>query len=72
MSAGPRREPHDLPHSRPGSVDQQSEDTFPASDAPSFSNVIIGAPSAKREAPRAIKRRSKIIRRDRAKKSGAA
>jgi hypothetical protein len=33
-----------LPHSRPGSVDQQMEDSFPASDAPSFPGATIGAP----------------------------
>jgi hypothetical protein len=33
-----------MPHSKPGSVDQQMEDTFPASDAPSFSPGAIGAP----------------------------
>ncbi|MBS0275040.1 MAG: hypothetical protein JSR55_11735 [Proteobacteria bacterium] len=31
-------------HSKPGSVDQQSEDSFPASDTPSFSPGAIGAP----------------------------
>jgi hypothetical protein len=33
-----------MPHSKPGSVDQQMEDTFPASDALSFSPGAIGAP----------------------------
>ncbi len=44
MSAKPKREADDLTHSTPGSVDQQMEDTFPASDPPSFSMGAVGAP----------------------------
>jgi hypothetical protein len=39
-------------HSRPGSVDQQMEDTFPASDAPSFSPGAIGAPEERKTQPK--------------------
>jgi hypothetical protein len=31
-------------HSPPGSVTQQSEDSFPASDSPTFSPGAVGAP----------------------------
>ena len=40
----PKREADGMTHSRPGSVTQQSEDSFPASDAPSFSPGCVGAP----------------------------
>ena len=40
----PKRGADGIPHSKPGSVDQQMEDTFPASDPPSFSPGAIGAP----------------------------
>lgn len=39
-----KREADGVMHSKPGSVDQQVEDSFPASDAPSFSPGAIGAP----------------------------
>jgi hypothetical protein len=39
-----KRDVDGLSHSKPGSVDQQSEGSFPASDAPSFSSSVIGAP----------------------------
>jgi hypothetical protein len=39
-----KREVDGLVHSKPGSVDQQAEDSFPASDAPTFSPGAIGAP----------------------------
>jgi hypothetical protein len=44
------RDADGLPHSRPGSVNQQSEDSFPASDAPTFSPGAVGAP-VNRETP---------------------
>ena len=40
----PKREADGLTHSKPNSVDQQSEDSFPASDSPSFSPGAVGAP----------------------------
>ncbi|HWA02099.1 MAG TPA: hypothetical protein VG819_01110 [Rhizomicrobium sp.] len=40
------------PRSRPGSVDDQSEDSFPASDAPSFAPGAIGAPANRRTRPK--------------------
>jgi hypothetical protein len=39
-----KREADNLTHSKPGSIDQQSEDSFPTSDAPSFSPGAVGAP----------------------------
>jgi hypothetical protein len=38
------READGIVHSQPGSIDQQSEDSFPTSDAPSFSPGAVGAP----------------------------
>lgn len=43
-----KREADGVTHSTPGSVDQQMEDTFPASDPPSFSSGSIGAPEARK------------------------
>jgi hypothetical protein len=45
MSPKAKYDADNPPHSSPGSVDQQLEDTFPASDAPSFPRIIIGAPA---------------------------
>lgn len=45
------RDAEGMPHSHPGSVDQQAEDSFPASDAPSFSPGAIGAPEARETPP---------------------
>jgi len=39
-----KRDADGVAHSKPGSVDQQSEDSFPASDTPSFSPGAVGAP----------------------------
>jgi hypothetical protein len=44
MTAKVKRDADGVTHSKPGSVDQQMEDTFPASDAPSFSPGAVGAP----------------------------
>jgi hypothetical protein len=44
MESKPKRDADGLTHSKPGSVDQQSEDSFPTSDAPSFSPGAVGAP----------------------------
>jgi hypothetical protein len=44
MTAQPKRDADGKTHSKPGSVDQQSEDSFPASDTPSFSPGAVGAP----------------------------
>ncbi len=43
-----KRDKDGIPHSKPGSVDQQVEDSFPASDAPSYSPGAIGAPAGRR------------------------
>ena len=48
MEPKPKREDDGLTHSKPGSVDQQMEDTFPASDAPSFSPGAVGAPEERK------------------------
>ncbi len=48
----PKREADDLTHSKPGTVDQQMEDTFPASDPPSFSPGAIGAPTDRKTKPK--------------------
>jgi hypothetical protein len=48
MADKEKRDKDGLLHSKPGSVDQQSEDSFPTSDAPSFSPGAVGAPE-KRE-----------------------
>jgi hypothetical protein len=50
MAGKIKRDVDGVTHSKPGSVDQQSEDTFPASDAPSFSPGAVGAP-VNRETP---------------------
>lgn len=50
MAGKTKREIDGLTHSKPGSVDQQNEDSFPASDAPTFSPGAIGAP-VERETP---------------------
>ena len=52
MTEKARREADGVPHSKPGSVDQQMEDTFPASDAPSFSPGAIGAPTKRKTKPK--------------------
>lgn len=46
-----KREVDGLVHSKPGSVDQQAEDSFPASDAPTFSPGAIGAPKDRETPP---------------------
>ena len=48
MVSREKRDEDGLPHSKPGSVDQQSEDSFPASDTPSFSPGAVGAPEARK------------------------
>lgn len=45
MDSKPKHDVDGKTHSKPGSVDQQSEDSFPTSDAPSFSPGAVGAPS---------------------------
>jgi len=52
MTEKPTREADGVVHSKPGSVDQQMEDTFPASDAPSFSPGAIGAPEDRKTTPK--------------------
>jgi hypothetical protein len=56
MASKPKPVPEELPHSKPGSVDQQMEDSFPASDPPSFSRVIAGAPAPRKRKPEVTKK----------------
>lgn len=51
MTDKPKRDADGVPHSKPGSVDEQSEDSFPASDAPSFSPGAVGAPEERKTKP---------------------
>jgi hypothetical protein len=53
MRHTPKRESDGLTHSKPSSVDQQSEDSFPTSDPPSFSPGAVGAPRGKTEPAKA-------------------
>jgi hypothetical protein len=41
-----------LVHHRPGTIEQQSEDSFQTSDAPSFSSGAIGAPEKRETKPK--------------------
>lgn len=52
MTDKPKREADGVPHSKPGSIDQQLEDSFPTSDAPSYSPGAIGAPEARKTKPK--------------------
>jgi len=52
MGAKQNRDADGVTHSRPGSVDQQAEDTFPASDPPSFAPGAIGAPEDRKSSPK--------------------
>jgi hypothetical protein len=52
MIEKPKLEADGLTHSKPNSVNNQSEDSFPASDAPSFSPGAIGAPTERRTKPK--------------------
>lgn len=70
-----KRDADGLPHSKPGSVDQQSEDSFPASDTPSFSPGAIGAPEDRKTKPktgesRSVKDAEKKVKSGDAKKTG--
>ncbi len=51
MTEKPKREADGVPHSKPGSINQQSEDSFPASDSPSFSPGAVGAPAERKTKP---------------------
>ncbi|HSM94393.1 MAG TPA: hypothetical protein VLT91_00015 [Rhizomicrobium sp.] len=51
MASKAKRDADGLLHSKPGSVDQQSEDSFPTSDAPSFSPGAVGAPEDRKTKP---------------------
>ncbi len=73
MTEKPKHGADGVPHSKPGSVDQQMEDTFPASDAPSFAPGAIGAPEDRKSKPKtgdsgAVKAAEKKVKRGDAKK----
>ena len=73
MTEKPKRDADGMPHSKPGSVDQQMEDTFPASDPPSFSPGAIGAPEDRKTKPKtadsgAVKAAEKKVKRGDAKR----
>ena len=44
MASKDKRDVDGIKHHKPGTVDQQSEDSCPASDSPTFSPGVIGAP----------------------------
>ncbi len=73
MTEKQKRDADGIVHSKPGSVDQQSEDSFPASDTPSFSPGAIGAPEARQSKPKtadsaAVKAAEKKVKTGDAKK----
>lgn len=73
MTEKPKRDHEGVPHSKPGSVEQQSEDTFPASDPPSFAPGAIGAPTDRKTKPKtadsgAVKAAENKVKRGHAKK----
>jgi hypothetical protein len=73
MTEKPKREADGLTHSKPNTVDQQMEDTFPASDPPSFSPGSIGAPEDRKSKPKtaesgAVKAAEKKVKSGDAKK----
>jgi hypothetical protein len=73
MTDKQKRDADGIVHSKPGSVDQQSEDSFPASDTPSFSPGAIGAPEARKSEPKtaesgAVKAAEKKVKTGDAKK----
>ncbi|HWA89949.1 MAG TPA: hypothetical protein VG889_07930 [Rhizomicrobium sp.] len=75
MTDKPKRDADGVTHSKPGSVDQQMEDTFPASDSPSFAPGAIGAPEARKTTPKtansgAVKAAEKKVKTGGAKKPG--
>ena len=51
-----RREADGQMHHAPKTVEQQSEDSFPASDPPTHSGGSIGAPVGRKSAPHADKK----------------
>lgn len=71
MDSKPKRDVDGQTHSKPGSIDQQSEDSFPTSDAPSFSPGAVGAPSGETAPPSAddhdVKEAEKKVKRGDAK-----
>lgn len=73
MTEKAKRETDGAVHSKPGSVDQHSEDSFPASDTPSFSPGAIGAPADRKTKPKtaesgAVKAAEKKVKTGDAKK----
>lgn len=62
-------------HHKPGTIEQQSEDSFQTTDAPSFSPGAIGAPDERESKPRtgssnAVKAAEKKVKSGAARKTG--
>jgi len=51
MAKSRRREADGQVHHPPKTVEQQSEDSFPASDPPTYSGGSVGAPVDRKSAP---------------------
>jgi len=51
MAKSRRREADEQTHHPPKTVEQQSEDSFPASDPPTYSGGSVGAPVDRKSAP---------------------
>ncbi len=52
MTDKPKRDADGVTHSKPGSLDQQLEDSFPTSDSPSYSPGAVGAPTERKTEPK--------------------
>ena len=52
MEPKTKRDADGLVHHKPGTVEQQSEDSFQTSDAPSFAPGAIGAPEERKTQPK--------------------
>lgn len=54
MAKATRREVDGQTHHPPKTVEQQSEDSFPTSDPPSYSGGSVGAPVERKTDPKTI------------------